>query len=135
MANFERLIEISKALRSKRPYNKQFHTCFVMDKNRIVQIGINDYRKSHPRNLRGNYLDEEGNDRRTLIGTHAECDALIKLNKSDCRDFTFVNIRITPGNQVGYSCFCNGCLSLIEKVGYRKLYYSYDESGRFAQLH
>ena len=105
-----------------------------MNKNRIVQIGLNDYRKTHPKHLQGHYVDKYGNNRSHLVGLHAECDALIKLGETDCSGYSFVNIRITPMNKVGYACYCNGCYNLLKQVGYKKLYFSYDDAGNFNQI-
>ena len=80
------------------------------------------------------YVDKYGNNRSHLVGLHAECDALIKLGETDCSGYSFVNIRITPMNKVGYACYCNGCYNLLKQVGYKKLYFSYDDAGNFNQI-
>lgn len=46
---FNRLTEISVALKSKRQTGRTFHTTFILEKKRIISIGINNLEKATQR--------------------------------------------------------------------------------------
>ena len=120
---FGRYIELSKALMPDVLTRKCFHTTFIVKKNKIQKIGINQ-QKTHPANLRYNYTGAGGVDIRTMVGLHSELSAILKYGKEDCSDCTFVNVRINKNGQPCMAMPCSGCQDILKQVGYKKLYYT-----------
>jgi hypothetical protein len=104
--NFDRLVEISRALKGEKQTGRQFHVTFVLFKNRIREISWNNYQKTHPRTI--NYISRFGNTHTYVASQHSEQIAYGKIIKQgfDCRDFTFVNIRINNNNELSLAMAC-----------------------------
>ena len=58
---FKRYVEITKALMADHFTAKTFHTTFILRKNRLQKIGINND-KTHPENLKYKYYGKDGTD-------------------------------------------------------------------------
>lgn len=124
--NYKKMVFIATAL---KPINKKsHHVCFIFRKKRLLSIGVNDLKKTHPRTLKYNYTDRDGEKRSDKVTLHAEMAAIIKLGYDDCSDLTFYVIRIGFNNKVAYSKPCEGCLHLLKSVGYKAVYYSTDNN-------
>lgn len=123
MIKTDRLVEIAKALKPANKDLSSFHVTFAYNKKRLLAIGMNS-RKTHPRNLRYNYLDRKGRNRSHLVTIHSELSAVIKLGLEDCNHIDFYVLRIDNNNQLNYSKPCTGCIDLFQQVGYRNVYYS-----------
>ena len=121
--NFERLEEISRALKSSRQSGRSFHTTFIFHKNKLLSLGCNDYRKQHPYQRFGHYKNSKYNSGNYMPGLHSECSAIIKLGIEDCRHLTFINIRIDNNDKPALSAPCANCQQLLDSVGYRKIWY------------
>lgn len=123
--DFERLIEISRALKGKNQTGRAFHTTFCFRKNKMLAIGINNYSKTHP--LTSSYLPRKNNNKKTFVPViHSEISGIIKLGFDDCSDITFVNIRIDNNDMPNMARPCLGCLDvLMNQVGYKRLFYTY----------
>lgn len=124
----QRCVEISKALVSRNAYPKNFHTTFILNKNKIKAVGINTP-KTHPRNLQLNH-HKDGVDYHSDVGIHSELSAILKYNREDCSDCVFVNVRIDLNGNCVLSKPCVGCQSLLNQVGYKRFYYT-DNNGEF----
>ena len=123
---FNRLTEISVALKSKRQTGRTFHTTFILEKKRIISIGINNI-KSHPKTAEFDYVGEK---KGTFIASlHSEMDSWLKLGQEDCSKYTFINIRINNNGKLDYSAPCLGCKRLMEQIGFKKFYYSNKNRG------
>lgn len=132
--NFDRLVEISRALKDEKQTGRYFHTTIVLRKNKILCISINNYLKTHPGTI--NYVSRFGNTHTYIASQHSEQIAYNKMIRHgfDCSDLVFVNIRITNGNQLGLSAPCPNCFSRFVQVhGYKRFYYS-NEFGGFSQI-
>lgn len=129
--NFDRLVEISRALKDEKQTGRAFHTTFVLRKNRIVTIGFNDYLKTHPLTI--NYQNRFNNSFKYVSGIHSESRAISRLKIDDCSDFTFVNIRIMNDGNLGMSAPCINCHQLLLKFGVNKLFYT-NTLGGFSKL-
>lgn len=125
---FNRLIEISKALKAKKQTGRSFHVTFILHRRRIISIGINNFHKSHPKTAKFDYIKE--NSVNYLPSLHSEMDAWLKLGEEDCSRFSFVNIRINNNGNIDYSAPCNGCRSLMRQIGFKEFYYS-NKDGNF----
>ena len=122
--NMDKVIEISFALAGKYPYKKRCrHFSFIFERNRLVSIGINNP-KTHPMNLKYNYIGKKENKINEVIGTHSELSAVIKIGFENCKGLTIVNTRINRNNQLDYSYPCNGCCDMIKRMGFKKLIYT-----------
>ena len=75
---FNRLTEISVALKSKRQTGRTFHTTFILEKKRIISIGIN--------NLENFMLQSEeeskGKDRVELCLSKSVCAGRLSLDEA-----------------------------------------------------
>lgn len=122
--NLNKVIEISYALAGKHSSKQRCrHFSFIFDRNRLVSIGMNS-RKTHPMNLKFNYINKQKNSIRDFVGTHSELNAVIKLGSEDCRGLTIVNTRINRKNEIDFSCPCNGCMDMIKKLDFKTIVYT-----------
>lgn len=120
---FSRLTEISLALKPKHQTGRTFHVTFVLDKSKIVSIGINNLNKTHPKTHKFNYKTFE-KDSTYMTSLHSEMDAWLKLGQQNCSHLTFVNVRINNNNKLDFSYPCSGCLSLMSQIGFKDFYFS-----------
>jgi deoxycytidylate deaminase len=127
--NLDRVIEISYALAGKCIHNKRCkHFSFIFQNKRLLAIGINSP-KTHPLNLKYNYLNKQKNKISEVVGTHSELRAVLKLGTEDCYGLTMVNTRINRNNKIDYSHPCNGCTEMIKRLGFKQVVYSNKEQG------
>lgn len=125
-------IEISKTLMPESHDFKTFHATFIVKKNKIQKIGINS-RKTHPRNLRYDYISrEDGTDISRLVEVHSELSAVLKYGREDCSDCIFINVRIDKNGNPTIAKPCHGCSDLLTKVGYKKVFYT-NKLGEFEE--
>jgi len=121
--NFDKIVEISYALAGKKKhYHRCRHFSFILDGNRILAIGINSP-KTHPYNLNFNYINKQKNRISDIIGTHSEVNAVLKYGKN-CKNLILVNTRINRKNEIDYSKPCNGCLDMILRLNFKKVFYT-----------
>jgi len=120
--NFDRLVEISKALKGKQQTGRAFHTTFAMRNGKIFSIGINRYNKTRP--MTRNYISRFGNQHSYTSGIHSESDCIAKLKMDDCSEFDFINIRIMNTGDLGLSRSCPNCFGLHQQFGFKRLFYS-----------
>lgn len=125
--NFQRIVEIARAIET--PSHTHKHFTFAFRKNKLLAIGINNHRKTHPKILKHKYKTKSGRN----AGIHSELSAILKLQTEDCSDITFVNLRIRKDNLIGMAKPCGGCLSLLEQTGFKRLFFS-DNRGIFQEL-
>jgi len=118
--NFKRLEEIAKALKPVSQSGKNFHVTFVYNKNKLLCVANNDYRKRHPYHKFGEYLPEIKTDR-YIPGIHSECAAIIKMGLEDCSHLTFVNLRIDNNGNPAISKPCNNCSRLLNQIGFKQI--------------
>lgn len=119
-----KIAEISYALAGKCTHNKRCkHFSFIFKNKRLISIGMNSP-KTHPLNLKYNYLNKQRNNISDVVGTHSELSAVIKLGLDDCSGFTMVNTRINRNNKLDFSFPCNGCMEMIVQLGFNKVIYS-----------
>jgi len=131
---FEKLKEISLALAPKHPTDQRCrHFSFIMYKKRILSIGVNTP-KTHPLNLKHNYVNKRNIPIHDLVGTHSELSAVIKLGTDDCDGLIMVNTRVNRNNEIDFSMPCKGCTSFLETLNFKRIYYS-DKDGNFLELH
>lgn len=121
---FKKIVEISQALAGKYPYEKRCkHFTFIYEKNKLISIGINSP-KTHPKNLKFNYINKQNHKISEIIGTHSEMNAVIKLPpKNEFQNLTLINTRINRNGELDYCKPCNGCTDMIFRLGINKVFY------------
>lgn len=125
--NFNKIIEISYALAGKSPYRQRCkHFSFIYNKNKLLSIGINSP-KTHPINLKYNYLNKQKHKISHIVGTHSEMRAVIKLGTASCEDLIMINTRINRKNEIDYCMPCNGCMEMLTELRFSKIYYTTKE--------
>ena len=131
--NFSKIIEVSYALINKHNADLRCrHFSFIMDKNRIISIGLNSL-KTHPKNLKYNYVNKMNQNISDIVGTHSELSAVIKLGEEDCSDLNLVNTRINRNDELDFSAPCSGCLDMIKQLNFKNVYFS-NSQGKFDKL-
>ena len=131
--NFSKIIEVSYALINKHNADLRCrHFSFIMDKNRIISIGLNSL-KTHPKNLKYNYVNKMNQNISDIVGTHSELSAVIKLGEEDCSDLNLVNTRINRNDELDFSAPCSGCSDMIKQLNFKNVYFS-NSQGKFDKL-
>ena len=130
--NFNKIIEITYALINKHNADLRCrHFSFILDRNRIISIGMNST-KTHPMNLKYNYINKNKEKISDIVGTHSELNAVIKLGIEDCSKLTLVNTRINRNNLLDHSAPCNGCSDMIKQLNFKNVYHT-DSQADFIQ--
>ena len=131
--NFSKIIEVSYALINKHNADLRCrHFSFIMDKNKILSIGLNSP-KTHPLNLKYNYVNKNKEKISNIVGTHSELSAVIKFGEEDCSGLILVNTRINRNNKLDYSAPCNGCSDMVRQLNFKEVWYS-NANGVFNKL-
>lgn len=131
--NFSKIIEVTYAFINKHNADLRCrHFSFIMDKNRILSIGLNSP-KTHPLNLKYNYVNKNKEKISNIVGTHSELSAVIKLGEEDCSGLILVNTRINRNNKLDFSAPCNGCSDMIKQLNFKEVWYS-NANGLFNKL-
>jgi deoxycytidylate deaminase len=131
--NFNKIIEVSYALINKHNADLRCrHFSFILDRNRIISIGMNST-KTHPLNLKYNYVNKDNKSISDIVGTHAELNAVIRLGEEDCSRLTLVNTRINRNNMLDYSAPCSGCSDMIKQLDFKNVYFS-NAQGKFDKI-
>ena len=127
---FKKAIEISYAIAGKKKSNQRCkHFSFIFYKNKILSIGFNNY-KTHPFNLKFNYVNRQKNKISSFVGTHSEMKAFLKLGRKNCEGLTLINTRINRKNEIDYSKPCRGCCDMIKILNFKEVYFS-NKNGNF----
>jgi deoxycytidylate deaminase len=100
----------------KKRTGRTFHVTFIASKRKLLQIGINNYKKK----AKPSYKKEGEDSYQPCI--HSELDALIKI-KRDTSNLDFYNIRIDKNGNLAKSEPCINCKHLLNEYGFRKIVY------------
>ena len=131
--NLNRVVEISFALAGKCRHAKRCrHYSFIFENKKLLSIGINSP-KTHPLNLKYNYINNQKKNISEVVGTHSELSAVIKLGLDDCSGLILVNTRINRNNKLDYSFPCSGCIDMIKQLNFEKVVYS-NKDEKFSTL-
>ena len=122
--DFKRLVDISYALQEKSITGRCYHVSFILNKSKILSIGLNDYKKTHPKTKEFGYHPNSK--------LHSELAACLRLGLTDCEGLTIVNVRINNNGLLDNSKFCAGCSNLIKSLKFNSAYFS-NERGEFQQ--
>ena len=121
---FNRLVEISKALKPRRQTGRAFITSFALRKNKISCISWNDYNKRHLEHKFGKYHNYKNLPGEYIASQHSESKLLIRLGEEDLSDYDICNIRINNNNDISLSCPCLNCQKLLAGYNPKAIYYS-----------
>ena len=99
------------------------HFSFIFDGCKVVSMGINNP-KTHPMNLRFNYINRNMVRISSFVGTHSEMNAVMKLGLEDCKGLVLVNTRINRNDELDCSRPCRGCLDMIAKMGFKAVFHT-----------
>ena len=125
--------EASLALAENRGvWHRCRHFSFVFDGCRLLSVGLNS-RKTHPRNLLYAYVGRDGSDISSVVGTHSEMNAVLRMDAAECRGSTLVNTRINRRGEFDYSRPCRGCLDMALALGFKETFYT-DMDGKFIMI-
>jgi len=131
--NFNKIIEVSYALINKHNADLRCrHFSFILDRSKIISIGLNSP-KTHPLNLKYNYVNKNNQKISDIVGTHSELSAVIKLGEEDCSGLTLVNTRINRNNELDFSAPCSGCCDMIQQLNFKNVFFS-NNKGKFDKL-
>jgi len=123
--NFNKSIEIAKALYDPYSTMRCQHFSIIMSKSRVVSIGKNSI-KTSPINLL-NFNRGKNKDILDWKGVCSELSAINKLrNLTNIRtkDCVLFNVRINRNNEVSFARPCNFCRNLIAYFPFKSVYYS-----------
>ena len=130
----KRCIEISRALRPNNPVGKSHHTSFAVYKSRIVCVGMNDYKKSHPYHKIGVYEDHKGFETAYRASLHSEVSLAIKMGLEDWNDYEIVNVRIGFDDKIRIACPCKNCeIHIIKALKPKRVFFT-DNNEQFVEM-
>lgn len=119
----KKCVEITKCLKKDKETGRSFHCTFIFEKNKLLSIGFNNYKKLHRKHKFGDYKGTKANPDQYVAGIHSEIDAIIKLGRTDCSKLTIVNTRIDNNNNINISKPCENCMRVLRLLGYKNIYY------------
>lgn len=107
----DRYLSLAKRI-SERSDSRFRVGCVIVRKNRVISVGWNDMRKSHPKcGTYGNYL-------------HAEIRSLLKLSGADTQNATAYVCRILANGNVGLAKPCPVCYRALKLAGIVNVVYT-----------
>lgn len=122
-------VELARALRGSRQTGQSFHVTVICKKRKVIAIGINSYVKLCPSHRVGIYVPNKTQRKDTYTpGLHSEISAIIKAGYTDCKEFSFFNIRINNKDEVAPSKPCPNCQRVLHQIGFKSVYY-FDKKG------
>lgn len=121
----ERLILKSREL-YELPQSSFKHFSYIMDNKRIVSMGWNFSKKTHPLAHRFGYK---------FMAIHSELHAIknFPFPVQELRHFKLVNVRIGINKEVRISRPCICCLRLLDFFGIDEVWFT-NKEGRFEKL-
>lgn len=117
-------MEASYAFAGKKNHPQRCrHFSFILDGARIVSMGINSP-KTHPMNLKFNYMNRNKVRISSFVGTHSELNAVMKMGYPDCSGLILINTRINRNDELDCSKPCLGCTDMMGKLGFKAAIYT-----------
>lgn len=133
MPDFNRLVEIAKALKADKQSGMCFHVSFLFKGRKVVSIGTNSYTKRNTISL--TYKPTKPTGGNYIAGIHSEISATASIKfKPKNQKFTLVNVRINNDNTVGNAAPCPNCAYHLGKMNnINKIFHS-TECGNFVKF-
>ena len=119
-----KLIDISFSL-INIPNSEKKHFSFIVNRNKILSIGWNDSKVTHPIAKRYGYWEGV---------RHSELDAILKFlpHYKNLKDCSLINVRVNSKGFIKQSKPCSICSKLIVNYGIGNVYHT-NELGNFEQ--
>ncbi len=121
----ERLIEIAKTMMPERRTGKNFHVSFILDKNKLLITGVNDYRQLHLSYRFGEFLPQKTSTVKYIAGRHSEIVALNifikRFGNNDCSGLTLFNVRIGNDGEPKMAKPCGNCYPIVNSCGFKRI--------------
>jgi len=132
--NFNKIVELTHVLKDIHNTNIRCkHFTFILHKNKILSIGINNPKKTHPKNLKSKYKDRHNKDISEYVGIHSELSAILKYRVESYHKYTLINTRIGVNGKLANSHPCAGCTCMLSQLNFRRIYYTTSQ-GEFKEL-
>jgi deoxycytidylate deaminase len=118
----DRLIRIAQDNATKQDVRYR-HTSVLVYKNRIVSIGVNSYKKTHP------IAWQRGRNSWCFVHSEVASLAAYRGLVSDLRHCTMYNVRVGVRGDIQLSKPCQNCTKVMIAFGLRRVAYTNDEGG------
>ena len=132
---FKRLEDIALSLIDWNEDIRCRHFSFILNKKRIIAIGINQ-QKTHPTNLKNRKISAiTGLDYSDQKHTCSEFSAIVKLKNLtniDTKKCIMINLRYNRNKQLSLARPCMSCTSLLKYHEFKKVIWS-DNCGNFVE--
>ena len=132
--NLKKIVELSYALLPTHGDYRCRHASFILYRDKIMSIGINNPNKTHPKNLKFGYRNKRNEPINQIIGIHSELAAVIKFGRQTLQDLDIVNTRIDRNNMLVLAKPCIGCQDMLKQLGINRIFFSNNQS-KFEQLY
>jgi hypothetical protein len=132
-SQFKRLEDIAFSLIDWNDSIRCRHFSFIINKKKIVSIGINQ-RKTHPTNLKNRKISTKtGVDFSEQKYTCSEFNAIAKLKNTtniDTKKCILVNLRYDRNKQIALASPCMSCKSLLNYFEFKSIFFT-DNVGKY----
>lgn len=128
--NYKKIVELSYALLPTHGDYRCRHASFLVHKDKILSIAINNPTKTHPKNLKFQYRNKQNQPISEIIGIHSELAAVIKLGRQSLEGIDIINTRINRNNRLDFAKPCNGCSQMLAQLGVESIHFSTNQ-GKF----
>jgi len=121
--NFDNFETIAKTIAKERRQTETLRCChvaFILNKSRIVSIGVNNLTKTHTLNRKYKYPERKSS-------ICAELSAVIRGRKEDYSGHRIVVIRVDRNDKLNYSHPCPGCQNLIRAMNFKETLFTNKE--------
>jgi hypothetical protein len=127
---FKRLEDIANSLINWNDSIRCRHFSFILNKKRIVAIGVNQ-QKTHPTNLKNRKVSiitgEDFSDQKHIC---SEFNAIIKLKNLtniDTKKCLMVNLRYDRNKKLALASPCMSCINLLKYHEFKQVIWSNNE--------
>ncbi len=132
--NFNRLLDIARALKLHNQTGRVFHCAMVLKSGKPIAIGTNDYNKSCQicrTYKRWKHLYRK--DYRSALHAEIAATAKIKHRAYNPAKLTLVSMRINNNGKAGNAMPCPNCSYVLGAMGYKNIFYT-DTDGKFQRF-
>jgi hypothetical protein len=131
--SFKRLEDIAKSLIDWSEPIRCRHFSFILNKKKIVAIGINQ-KKTHPTNLKNRKRSTKtGEDFSEQKHTCSEFNAIVKLKNMtniDTKKCTLISLRYDRNKKIALASPCMSCRSLLNYFEFKSVIFT-DSQGQY----
>jgi deoxycytidylate deaminase len=93
------------------------HVSFIVKRNKIISVGINSYKRTHPLANKFAHLWNK---------VHSELASIVNFPRKniDIATCDMYNVRVRTNGEVALSAPCKQCVKLIHAFNIRRVYYT-----------